>query len=91
MDANGDGIGTCLVCGDPVRTRGLCTRHYTQFHRRRAKMTPVQADAFELKLIEEGLLAAPKPAGPAAKDDPFADIASLILSDYPIKTASVMK
>ncbi|QDT07964.1 hypothetical protein K227x_63940 [Rubripirellula lacrimiformis] len=90
MVRHGDGIETCLICGDEVRTRGLCTKHYAQFNRRKRSMTRQQAEAFEEKLIADDLLAPSKQPGRPAADDPFADVAEAIMSRYPITTASKM-
>ncbi len=78
MTGQGDGIDTCLVCGEGVYSRGLCSRHHTQFHRRKKGMTKKQAEQYEAALIELRMLAPPKPAGRTAKDDPFAAIADKI-------------
>ena len=78
MSGQGDGIETCLVCGEGVYSRGLCSRHHTQYHRRKKGMTEQQAEHFEEALIKLRMLAPPKPTGRTAKDDPFAAIADKI-------------
>ena len=87
MERHGDGIDTCLVCGDGVYSRGLCSRHHTQFHRRKKGMTQKQAERYEAALIDLNMLAPPKPTGRVAKDDPFAAIADKIRTGAQIPIA----
>lgn len=66
---------SCLVCGEETTNlkRGLCSRHYEQFRRKRDSLTQEAAEAWELQLINQGKLLAKQQGKKFGLDDPFAE------------------
>ena len=52
--------GMCLICGssNAKGSRGLCSRHYLQFARKRAGMSKTRSVEFEETQIREGRILA---------------------------------
>lgn len=48
--------GVCLICGGHAHRRGLCHRHYMEFHRRRSEHAKRDRLAFEAKQVWAGLI-----------------------------------
>jgi hypothetical protein len=48
--------GVCLVCGQKSYRRGLCARHYMQFHRKRLEQPKSKRAEFEVKRIYLGMI-----------------------------------
>lgn len=72
----------CIVCKDQVSKRGLCTKHYEQYRRRRDSLTPEAAIAWEKELIRTGKLL-PNRQGNKAIDDAFADDFDSFVAKHP--------
>lgn len=60
-----DQDGYCLLCNEKKdnRCRGLCQKHYKQFHKERSSMDQDQQKEFEDRLIRLGFLLASKKRG----------------------------
>ena len=52
---------TCLVCDSSRLKRGLCSKHYQEFLRRKDSLPEEQQDLWEKRLIEKNQLLPPKP------------------------------
>ncbi len=76
--------GRCVICDESHlrRTRGLCTKHYEQYRRKRDSLTVDAANAWEIVLIETGKLL-PNRQGNKSIDDAFADDFSSFVSQNP--------
>ncbi len=70
----------CLICGKPVRQRGLCVTHHSRFYQAKMALPPEKREAFEAELIRKNLLSPPKPRGRQVESDVFADIADRLLT-----------
>lgn len=75
----------CLVCGVLYTNlkRGLCTKHYQQFRRRKECLKPDAAEQWELLLIEEGKLLPKQQGKKFGVDDPFGDSFSAFIASQP--------
>lgn len=50
--------GKCLICGEKSWQRGVCCKHYQQFHRKKMSLSKRDRIAFEQEQIEEGRILA---------------------------------
>jgi hypothetical protein len=81
----GDSV-KCLICGDTVLQRQLCSFHYGQFRRRKESLkTKEKRKAYDDWAVEKGLI------GDDARnsDDPFAEALEEFLANDPIAAADV--
>lgn len=70
----------CLVCGDRVKTRGLCEKHYKRFRDKKNAFATAEARAaFDATCVKEGWVLAKNAGGrPKEDSDPFGEIAEAV-------------
>ncbi len=65
--------GKCLHCDEQAQTRGLCSKHYLQFHRKLAEIkgNAKAKETAKAKAIQEGLILPPRYAQRFVEPGPF--------------------
>ncbi len=74
MATQDDPKKVCVRCGKPMKSKGLCATHYSQYYKEIRVLSDEQKRIYDHELIEAGLLAPPEKPGPKA-DDPYAAVA----------------